>query len=141
MYTTQTPTFRIGDIYMMQFSGTGSEQNGWRPGLVFQNNTGCLFSPNLIVLPLTSSLKKLGQPTHVLVKADEANLKRDSMILCENPERISKSKVGRYITSLSNEVMKRVAEASLLASSAISLLSPADLMAAYGRAVRLNSIR
>ena len=124
---------------MMRFSGTDSEQSGWRPGLVFQNNTGCKYSPNLIVLPLTSSLKKLDLPTHVLVHADEANLKYDSMILCENPERISKSKVGRYISSLSSTVMKRVAEASLLASSAISLLSPADLMAAYSRAVRLNS--
>ena len=58
---------RIGDVYMMRFSGSGNEQTGWRPGLVFQNNTGNYFSPNIIALPFTSSIKKSEQPTHVLV--------------------------------------------------------------------------
>lgn len=51
-------TPQIGEVYLMKFSGSGSEQVGWRPGLVFQNNVGNSFSPNIIALPLTSSIKK-----------------------------------------------------------------------------------
>ena len=29
---------QIGEVYYMRFGGTGSEQEGFRPGLVFQNN-------------------------------------------------------------------------------------------------------
>ena len=65
--------------------------SGWRPGVVFQNNIGNAKSPNIIALPLTTCLKKLNMPTHVLVRADESGLKKDSMVLCENPERMSRS--------------------------------------------------
>ena len=29
---------QIGEVYLMKFGGSGSEQSGWRPGVVFQNN-------------------------------------------------------------------------------------------------------
>lgn len=130
---------QIGEIYLMKFGGEGSEQSGLRPGLVFQNNTGNLYSPNIIALPITSSLKKSNQPTHVILYADDTGLKRDSMVLCENPERLSKSKIGRYITRLSDDYMRQVAEASLLATSAISFLDIDLLRSAWERAVELNA--
>ena len=76
---------RIGEIYYMLFEGRDSEQSGWRPALVFQNNVGNVHSPNLIVLPLTSSLKKQDMPTHVMLRASETGLPKDSMVICENP--------------------------------------------------------
>ena len=130
---------RIGDIYMMKFGGGANEQSGWRPGLVFQNNTGNLYSPNIIALPLTSSIKKAGQPTHVVVNAKDTGLKVDSMILCENPERMSKEKLGMYITSLSDKYMKEVAGASLLASSALAYLDTEKLLDVWRKAVALNA--
>jgi mRNA interferase MazF len=123
----------------MRFGGSGSEQNGWRPGLVFQNNTGNRFSPNIIALPLTSSLKKASQPTHVLLPAEETGLPKDSMVLCENPERMSKEKLGRYLTTLPRSFMAKVAEASLLASSAISYLDLESLVSAWHQARLLNA--
>ena len=123
----------------MRFGGSGSEQNGWRPGLVFQNNTGNRFSPNIIALPLTSSLKKASQPTHVLLPAEETGLPKDSMVLCENPERMSKEKLGRYLTTLPQSFMAKVAEASLLASSAISYLDLESLVSAWRQARLLNA--
>ena len=96
-------TPRIGDIFMMDFHGVGSEQNGWRPGLVFQNNVGNAKSPNIIALPLTGSVKKLSQPTHVfLPKA--LGLKCDSMVLCENPQRMSKGCIGAFIITLQRSI-------------------------------------
>jgi len=130
---------QIGDIYMMKFGGSANEQCGWRPGLVFQNNVGNTYSPNIIALPLTSVLEKANQPTHVVVRANDTGLKRDSMVLCENPERMSKERVGDYITTLSDAYMKQVAEASLLSSSVISFLDIELLVSVWKKAVALNT--
>lgn len=129
----------IGDIYVMRFEGSGNEQSGWRPGLVFQNNVGNIYSPNIIALPLTSSIKKTSQPTHVIVRAANTGLRRDSMVLCENPERMSKDRIGAYITSLSDTYMKQIAEASLLSSSVISYLDLELLASVWRKAVALNT--
>ncbi|MDO4754829.1 MAG: type II toxin-antitoxin system PemK/MazF family toxin [Parabacteroides sp.] len=129
---------RIGDVFMMKFGGSGSEQTGWRPGLVFQNNKGNGYSPNIIALPLTSSIKKMSQPTHVLIPRT-AGLKLDSVVLCENPERMSKERIGKYITTLSHEYMEKIAIASLLATSAIAFVSPDALLAARQTAISLNA--
>lgn len=131
---------QIGEVYLMKFSGSGSEQVGWRPGLVFQNNVGNSHSPNIIALPLTSSLKKINQPTHVLVKARDTGLKADSMVLCENPQRMSKDKMGKCLGRLSDEVMRKVAEANLLATGAISYLDVVSLIATWTKAVELNAV-
>lgn len=130
---------KIGEIYAMEFSGSGSEQSGLRPGLVFQNNVGNSHSPNIIALPLTSSIKKIGQPTHVLLKAATTGLARDSIVLCENPERVSKERIGRFITKLSDEDMRRVAEANLLATSAIAYLDIESISRIWRMANALNA--
>ena len=130
---------RIGEVYLVEFEGVGSEQRGIRPGLVFQNNTGNRYSPNVIVLPLTSSLKKLGQPTHVLLPADETGLLRDSVVLCENPERMSKDRLGAYLTTLPDSYMRDIAAAYTLATSAISFLSVDMLRSLWEQASALNA--
>lgn len=129
---------QIGDIYLVKFSGSGSEQKGWRPGLIFQNNIGNQHSPNLIVLPLTSAIKKSNQPTHVRIPK-EVGLRMDSMVLCENPERMAKEKLGDYLTTLPEEYMSQVAVANLLASSAISFIDPDVLMSVWQKAIALNA--
>ena len=131
---------QIGEVYLMKFTGDGSEQVGWRPGLVFQNNVGNSHSPNIIALPLTSSLKKTSQPTHVLVMACNTGLKSDSMVLCENPQRMSKERMGKYLGKLTDEDMRKVAEANLLATGAISYLDVVSLVTAWTRAVELNAV-
>ena len=123
----------------MNFGGSGSEQNGWRPGLVFQNNIGNAYSPNIIALPLTSAIKKVNQPTHVFVPSEGTGLKRDSIVLCENPERMSKEKIGMYLTTLPDKYMGMVAAANLLASSAIAYLDPDILLALWQKAITLNA--
>ena len=140
MYTTNVEerTPRIGEVYNMYFSGTGSEQSGWRPGVVFQNNIGNVNSPNIIALPLTSSLKKLYMPTHVLVKSADTGLRKDSIVICENPEKMSKDKVGKYITTLPQEYMKKIVIANLIATSAISFLDKDSLIYVWEKAIQLN---
>lgn len=136
------PKISIGDVYIMDFGGKGrgSEQCGLRPGVVFQNNLGNANSPNIIALPITSSVKKLHLPTHVFLPAADTCLLRDSSVICENPECMSKERIGKYLGTLSQTYMKRIAEASILATSAISFLDKETLLQAWERAVRYNSI-
>lgn len=131
-----TPT--IGDVYLMKFEGSGNEQSGWRPGVVFQNNVGNTHSPNVIALPLTTAIKKTSQPTHVIVRAADTGLRKDSMVLCENPEKMSKARIGKFLTRLPDEYMKKIAVANLLATAAISFLNENDLLKAWQEAVKLN---
>lgn len=129
---------QIGDVYLMNFTGSENEQKGWRPGLVFQNNLGNMYSPNIIALPLTSSIKKSHQPTHVMLPASETGLAKDSMVLCENPKCMSKKKLGKYLTSIPEKYMSQIAIGNMLASSAISFVDPDVLMTVWQKALALN---
>lgn len=139
--TTSKRTPKIGDIYSMQFDGVGSEQIGWRPGVIFQNNVGNLHSPNLIVLPITSNLKKAHMPTHVFLSSIDTGLRCNSIVICENPQRLSKAKLGNYISTLSDKYMKEIAVAHLVSTAAISYLDLDSLVKAWQLAVKLNSVQ
>lgn len=128
---------KMGEVYLINFNGTDSEQRGFRPGVIFQNNIGNKFSPNVIVLPFTSAIKKTSQPTHVRIPK-EVGIRVDSMVLCENPERMSKEKLGDYITTLPEKYMGQIAAASLLATSAISYIDLDVLVSVWKRAILLN---
>ena len=132
-------TPRWGEVYNCRFEGTGSEQTGWRPAVIFQNNVGNLHSPNVIVLPMTTSLKRMDMPTHVVIRADESGLRHDSMVICENPVALSKEKLGSYITKLSDERMAQVAIANLLATSALEFLDQASFREVKRMSARLNA--
>lgn len=130
---------KIGDIYTLQFEGTGCVQGGLRPGVVFQNNTGNQYSPNVVVLPLTTRIKKMELPTHVLLRSKDTGLIKDSVVLCENPYCAPKEQLGKYITTLSPEYMRRISEAHLLASSSISFIDLESLVTLWSRARGLNN--
>lgn len=132
---------RIGEVYLMEFRGRNSEQSGVRPGVVFQNNVGNSRSANIIALPLSSSIKKMGQPTHVFLDSNSTGLRLDSIVICENPEAMSKEKIGKFLTLLSDEQMKKITEANLLATSAISFLDIETLLRVWKAALALNAIK
>lgn len=133
--------YRIGEVYWMRFDGVGSEQKGLRPGVVFQNNLGNSFSPNIIALPMTSNLRKASQITHVEIKAEDSGLPKDSLVLCENPERMSKDRIGSFITTLSEKDIGKIAAANLVATSAISFIDEAALIGVWKIAMQLNDFR
>ena len=132
-------TPRFGEVYYMQFTGEGSEQRGWRPGMVYSNNVGNQYSPNIIALPFTSSLKKLDQPTHVVIPKEVLGLTKDSLVLCENPERMSKERIGEYVGEVPQPYLSEVAVAGNLASGSVSVLDYDSLISMWERASRLNT--
>lgn len=131
---------RWGEVYSCKFEGTDSEQNGWRPAVIFQNNVGNSHSPNVIVLPLTSNLKRMDMPTHVVVSAKDTGLRKDSMVICENPVSVSKSKLGSYITKLSREYMTRIAVANLLATSALEVIDQESFHEVKRKSAKLSLV-
>ena len=60
----------------------GSEQGGLRPAVIMQNDWGCVYSPTVTMVPLTSNLKK-GHLASPYVLQDAFFLKRVSMLLGE----------------------------------------------------------
>lgn len=139
MNTTNRPP-RFGEVYLVSFEGEDSVQAGSRPAVVFQNNVGNAHSPNVTVLPLTSKIKKASMPTHVFLPSQSTGLLRDSVVLCENPVCISKNRLGPLLTTLPEEYIGMVAEASLYASGAIACLPPEKLTSIRSRAARLNAV-
>lgn len=133
-----TREYRIGEVYLMNFEGAGSEQVGWRPGVIIQNDIGNMHSPNIIAVPMTSVMKKENQPTHVKIYAAKSGLLRDSVVLCENPERMSKTRVGKYLTTLSDEDMREIAQGSLIATGVVAFLDLRTLAEIQSRVAMMN---
>lgn len=129
---------RIGDVYMVEFTGVDHEQMGKRPALIFQNNIGNTHCPNVIVLPFTTRMMKKKLPTHVLVLAKESGLPRNSVVMCESPMTISKSRLENYVTHIPEKYMKQIAAAHILSTSAISFLDAETVHMLMKRACKLN---
>lgn len=123
---------KIGSVYYMKFDGDYSEQFGWRPGVVIQNNIGNKYSPNIIAVPLTTSMKKLQMPTHVVLSKSDSGVINDSVVLCENPQRVSKHKIGSFISNLPEKYMKEIAVACAVSMPLISFLDEQSLVRLWG---------
>ena len=104
-----------GEIYYANLSGNiGSEQGGFRPVLIIQNNVGNKYSPTTIIAPITSRTKS-DLPTHLHISEGECGLTKDSIILFEQLRTIDKQRLGERIGELSEDLMT-TANQKLLAS-------------------------
>ena len=86
--------FEKFDIVMVDFGDNtiGSEQGGKRPAIIVQNDIGNHFAATTIVIPFSTKLKKINQPTHTLIKKGRGTgLVKDSIVLCECIRNISES--------------------------------------------------
>ncbi len=101
-----------GDVYYADLSPViGSEQGGFRPVLIIQNNIGNRFSPTVIIAAITAQIQKAKLPTHVEIAASEYGLERDSVVLLEQIRTIDKQRLTEKITHLDEDMMSRVDEA------------------------------
>lgn len=98
-----------GDIYFAELNPViGSEQGGFRPVLVIQNDIGNQFSPTTIVAAITSQISKAKLPTHVELPAPKSGLDKDSVLLAEQIRTIDKARLKKKITYLDEETMVKV---------------------------------
>lgn len=96
-----------GDIYYADLTPVvGSEQDGIRPVLCIQNNTGNKFSTTTIIAPITSRTVKNNLPTHVPISTE--GLMEHSYVLLEQIRTIDKIRFREYVGKISSEDMGRV---------------------------------
>jgi len=94
-----------GEVWLVDLSGRiGSEQTGYRPCLIVQDNKGASNSPTVVVCPITSRDKTF-HLTHVPV-----DLLKPSTILCEQIVTVDKSRMGKYLVAVDAEVLAQVRE-------------------------------
>ena len=99
--------YKRGDIYLVNLNPCkGSEQGGIRPAVVVENDCGNYHSPVLIVVPLTTKIKKELLPTHHLVRS--RCLREASMALCEAMRPVDKQRILGYIGKLSQADMRNI---------------------------------
>ncbi len=89
----------------------GSEQQGCRPVVILQNDTGNKFSPTTIIAPITTK-KDVELPTHVLIKQFD-KIRPNSIIMVEQIRVIDKKRLKGFIEILNEEQLKEVDAAVL----------------------------
>ncbi len=98
------------EIWMVNWNPSrGSEQNGFRPSLVIQNDMGSA-NPNYgNVIVLAISTKSSDLPIHVEIIPDSSNgLKEKSYIKCEQIMTISKDRLTTRLGILDAKKMDEV---------------------------------
>ena len=101
-----------GDMFYANLGrGIGSEQKGYRPVLIIQNNVGNKYSPTVIVASITSRVGiKAKLPMHYFINTEDG-LQAPSIILLEQIRTIDKKRLDSYIGHLSQKNVDGVNEA------------------------------
>lgn len=103
---------RRGEIFYANLSPVvGSEQGGIRPVLIIQNNKGNLFSPTLIVAPITRNIRKKMQPTQVRVEIPHEDKWTPSLVLLEQIRTLDKERILHKVCQLPECDMEKVNQA------------------------------
>lgn len=99
-----------GQIYYIRpRDGIGSEQTGWRPGIIVSNDVGNENSGTVIVVYLTTR-KKPPLPTHVTINS----AKQPSTALCEQIFAVDKERIGDYVNEASQAELNNLERALLI---------------------------
>lgn len=99
-----------GEVYYADLSPViGSEQGGYRPVLVVQNNKGNKYSTTIIVAPVSSKTTKNPLPTHVLLELD--GLQKKSVVLLEQLRTIDKKRIRERVGKVSDDIMIEINQA------------------------------
>ena len=108
------PTFWRGDVYYANLGeNCGSVQSGFRPVIIIQNNKGNQNGPTLVVIPMSTEIKKAWLPVHVFLST-ASGIDENSIAMCEQVTTIAKSQVGPYMCSLSETDLDRINRALLI---------------------------
>ena len=132
--------FKKYDVVMVDFPERkcGSIQSGLRPAIIIQNDIGNQYSPTLLVIPLTTKIKSLNQPTHTLIKKAIGNgLDQDSMLLAEQTTAICKEH-AKKIGEIRNETVKKQILTCFLNEALYGDNYPPQIKIKGGRAVCID---
>lgn len=101
-------SIKRGQIYYADLSPVvGSEQGGYRPVLIIQNDVGNKYAPTVIVAIITTRKTKANLPTHIWLNS-ECGLPKESMVECEQVRTLDKKRLKDFMGQVSQEVMKEI---------------------------------
>ena len=100
---------RQGDVFWVEFSGSGSEPSGRRPAVVVQSDRfNASAIRTVIVLPVTSTLRLGGMPGNVSLRKGEASLPKPSVINVSQPVAIDRGRLVARLGSISRSRLRQV---------------------------------
>jgi mRNA interferase MazF len=92
---------RQGEVYWIEFGGSGSEPGGRRPALIVQHDA---FNRSAIrttiVAAITSNLRLAAMPGNVRLARGEANLRRASVVNVSQLATIDRARLTELVGSL-----------------------------------------
>lgn len=98
-----------GEIYLANLEPKiGSEQGGFRPVVILQNNVGNKHSPTTIAAPITTKRIPNRLPVHVFTFAWSSGLPQNSSIMLEQIRVLDKSRLTNYIGKINDFTMDEV---------------------------------
>jgi mRNA interferase MazF len=90
----------------------GAEQRGTRPVLIVSNEEFNQAMPNVTVLPLTSTRRRL-YPSEVLLQKDRTGLPLDSIIMAHQIRTISRQRLGKLLGYLNDPKLQHQVRAAI----------------------------
>lgn len=101
-----------GDIYLADLNPSrGSEQAGVRPVILVQRQNLDHFTRTVVVIPVTTNLRRAQIPGTVLIPVGEGGLSQESVALCYQIVVIDKQRLQRQLGTLSPVYLQRLGEA------------------------------
>ena len=103
------PTYLRGDMYFADLGeGIGSEQKGYRPVIIIQNDMGNRHSATVVVAAISSKIgAKAKLPVHHYLRT-MCGLQRPSVVLLEQIRTIDKRRLREHMGKLDDEHMLMV---------------------------------
>jgi len=103
--------YRRGDVFLADLGiPHGSEQGGRRPIVIVQNDDGCIYSPTVTMVPMTTVIKKPGKKTHYIIRHSDF-IRYRSMVEAEQIHTIDKDRIIRWLGHLDVRDISGIEEA------------------------------
>ncbi|MBR8839971.1 MAG: type II toxin-antitoxin system PemK/MazF family toxin [Stigonema ocellatum SAG 48.90 = DSM 106950] len=101
-----------GDVYLGDLNPPrGSEQAGIRPIIIVQRNTLDRFTTTVVVIPVTSNLRRAKIPGTIILPSGEGGLTQESVVLCYQIVVIDKQRLMKKLGTLSPNYLLMLREA------------------------------
>ena len=134
-------TYLRGDMYYADLGqGIGSEQEGYRPVVIIQNNVGNKHSPTVIIASVTSKTDaKPKLPTHYYINAEDG-LELPSIVLLEQLRTVDKRRLGDFIGHLSDKHIRGINHALAVSIGLIEKVNSLSLQRLWRQFLRFGRL-
>ena len=98
-----------GEVWLADLSPVrGSEQAGVRPVLIFQNDAINAFTTTVLVVPLTTNMRRAELPSCAKINQGDGGLTSDSVALGHQMRAVDETRLMRRLGSVSGQTMMNV---------------------------------